>query len=158
MEPADEFPARRRDAFSDGDITVGATDEPSPQDAAVVDAGLDAFNRETADIAAVRPLAAFARVPSGQVVAGAVGSSWGAACELRQLWVRQDYRGRGLGTRVVETFEARARARGCALVFLDTLTFQAPDFYRKLGYTVACVFAGMPNGVSKILMRKDLSR
>ena len=158
MEPTDTFQsARRPDAPANRDIAVSATDEPSPHDAAVVDAGLDAFNRESADIAAIRPLAAFARLPSGDIVAGAVGLSWGTACELRQLWVRQDCRGRGLGTRVIQAFEAHARARGCALVFLDTLTFQAPDFYRKLGYTVACEFAGMPDGVSKILMRKELS-
>ena len=32
-------------------------------------------------------------------------------------------------------FEARAKSRGCTIFYLTTLSFQAPDFYRRQGYT-----------------------
>ncbi len=52
--------------------------------------------------------------------------------------------------------EAEARTRGCALLYLDTFTFQAPAFYLKLGYEVACELKGFPDDVSKFVMRKTL--
>jgi hypothetical protein len=54
--------------------------------------------------------------------------------------------------------ETEARARGCALLYLDTFTFQAPAFYLRLGYDVACELEGFPNNVSKFIMRKNLDR
>ena len=35
--------------------------------------------------------------------------------------------------------------RGCGLVYLDTFTFQAPEFYRRLGYGTLCTIEGFPD-------------
>jgi GNAT superfamily N-acetyltransferase len=138
-------------------LRIEATDHPSAADAAIVDAGLDAYNHASADMAGIRQLACFARSASGEVVAGAVGRSWGTAAEMQQIWVREDLRNTGLGSRVVRAFEDLARRRGCDLLYLDTFTFQAPDFYRKLGYAVACTLPGFPAGASKFLLTKSLA-
>ncbi len=133
-----------------------AADDPAAADIAAVDEGLDAFNRRAADLDAVRRAACFARDEAGRVVAGAVGRTWGTASELQQIWVREDLRGRGIGARLVRSFEDLVRNRGCRLLYLDTFTFQAPDFYRKLGFEVACEFAGFPGGASKFILKKAL--
>ena len=57
---------------------------------------------------------------------------------------------------MVGQVEAEARARDGTLVYLDTFTFQAPDFYRRLGYTVATTIEGFPDGIIKFLMTKRL--
>jgi N-acetylglutamate synthase-like GNAT family acetyltransferase len=137
------------------EITWDVTDEPNPA-AAIVDAGLDAFNRHAADFTTIRRLACFARLPRGDVIGGAVGRYWNQACELQQIWVHTDHRRSTVGTRLVRTFEEAARRRGCTLVYLDTFSFQAPDFYRKLGYAVACELPGFPDGSSKFIMTRSL--
>ena len=138
------------------ELAFDIADEPSSVDAAVVDAGLGAFNRLAADFTAIRRLACFARVPAGDVIGGAVGRYWNEACELQQVWVHNDYRRGTVGTRLVQAFEEGARQRGCRLVYLDTFSFQAPDFYRKLGYRVACELTGFPDGASKLIMTRPL--
>ena len=86
-----------------------AADDPAAADIAAVDEGLDAFNRRAADLDAVRRAACFARDEAGRVVAGAVGRTWGTASELQQIWVREDLRGRGIGARLVRSFEDLVR-------------------------------------------------
>ena len=126
-----------------------------PPDAALVDAGLDRFNADAAPLQHVRPLACLAHLTSGQAIGGAVGRTWGACCELQQLWVHPVHRRRGVGARLVETFERRARERGCRTFFLETFSFQSPQLYRRLGYQVRLELRGFPDGIVKYLMVRE---
>ena len=83
------------------------------------------------------------------IVGGAVGRTWGLCCELQQLWVEAAMRRKGLGARLVTSFEARARERGCRTFYLETFSFQAPSLYRSLGYEVRLTIRGMAPGVVK---------
>ncbi|TFG38586.1 MAG: GNAT family N-acetyltransferase [Syntrophobacterales bacterium] len=75
-----------------------------------------------------------ARRPDGTVV-GAVGLEiQGSSGLLRALVMSPDYRGRGLGRRLVESLEAAAQHREIEILYLLTTT--APDFFPKLGYHV----------------------
>lgn len=140
------------------DLTWETPAEPKTSDLAAVDAGLEAYNAGAADASAVKKLACFVRSRTGRVLGGAAGRTWGEAAELQQLWVAEELRGNGVGSKLMTMFEAEARKRGCALVYLDTFTFQAPAFYLKQGYETACRFDGFPGGMSKLVMRKALPR
>jgi hypothetical protein len=52
--------------------------------------------------------------------------------------------------------ELNAIERGCNLLYLDTFSFQAPEFYYLLGYETACRLDGFPDGASKFVLRKSL--
>ena len=129
-----------------------------PRDAAdVVDAGLGAANEAAAPLHDVRPLCCFARLPSGGVIGGAVGRTWGSCCELQQLWVEASHRRQGTGKCLVEQFEARAQARGCRTFYLETFSFQAPGLYRSLGYEVRFELRGFSAGIVKYTMVRELN-
>jgi GNAT superfamily N-acetyltransferase len=132
----------------------GVDGSPLPLGAKVIDEGLERFNQAAADFTTSLRFACVARLDSGIVVGGALARWWGQCCELQQVWVDEHHRNAGLGRRLVQMVEAEARTRGCSLLYLDTFSFQAPTFYEKLGYEVACEFKGFPNGVSKFVMRK----
>jgi GNAT superfamily N-acetyltransferase len=118
----------------------------------VVDAGIGVSNDAAAPLREVRPLSCFARLPSGLVIGGAVGRTWGSCCELQQLWVAPEQRRQGLATRLLRTFEDHARRRACSTFYLETFSFQAPDFYRKLGYDVKLELRGFGPGICKYTM------
>jgi len=134
------------------------TDFDDPPQAAlrVVDDGLERHNHGAAPLSEVRSLASFAGSASGQVVGGAVGRTWGGCCELLQLWVEPAFRARGVASRLLRQFEQRAASRGCNVFYLTTLSFQAPEFYRKRGYTSIAEISGYPSGITKYLMLKEL--
>jgi ribosomal protein S18 acetylase RimI-like enzyme len=125
-------------------------------EAAVIDAGLDAANAAAAPLNEVRPITCVARAPSGVVVAGALGRTWGDCAELQQLWVGEAHRRNGIGSRLVRLFEARAKARGCRTFYLETFSFQAPALYESLGYRRAAELRGFPGGIVKYLMVRTM--
>ena len=123
----------------------------------MIDEGLGAANEEAAPLDEVERLACFARLPSGEVVGGAIGRTWGECCELQQLWVDRAHRRQGIGTRIVEAFEQAALERGCRRFYLETFSFQAPALYTRLGYGVKLAIGGFPQGIVKYVMMRETS-
>ena len=65
-------------------------------------------------------------------------------------------RGSGIGSRLLRAFEDEARRRGCRNAVLYTISFQAPDFYVKHGWTVFGQVPCDPPGTSRVFLSKDL--
>ena len=137
-------------------IVYSLHDQVDLNAASVVDDGLGESNKQAAPIHLIKNLACFAKDPHEVVVGGAVGRTWGECCELQQLWVTEEYRRQGIGTRLVKQFEERAYLRGCRTFYLETFSFQLPEFYRSLGYECKLEISGFPDEIAKYVMAKGL--
>jgi ribosomal protein S18 acetylase RimI-like enzyme len=140
--------------MGDALLTFSSFDAPPEASVLATHRGLDEYNFSVAPLTDVKELASFATDSSGHTVGGAIGRTWGRCCELLQLWVDPSHRSAGVGSRLLQEFEAHAARRGCDIYYLTTLSFQAPDFYRKLGYESLATISGYPNGITKHLMQK----
>ena len=96
------------------------------------------------------------RDASGDIRAGIYGYTWGGCCYVSHLWVHESERGRGLGTALLGAVEEHARTRRCSVVLLATHSFQAPVFYRRMGYQVQAVIEDHPMGHSSMVFAKRL--
>jgi ribosomal protein S18 acetylase RimI-like enzyme len=130
--------------------------QPKPEDIQFLENRIYAFNVACTGIRDGALLSIFVRDEMGAIEAGLFGWTWGGCCEVKDLWVHENRRGQGLGSKLLKAAEEEARARGCESVLLDTHSFQAPGFYRKLGYETVGVIEGYPCGHSKIYLRKWL--
>ena len=132
-------------------------DDPRPEDVAALDEHLHRYNVAATGPDDGRWLAIFVRDDAGAMVAGLHGWTWGETGFIRTLWVRQDARRRGLGARLVATAEHEALRRGCRVMHLDTHSYQAPGFYRQLGYEEIGTLPGWPDERStRIFFRERL--
>ena len=83
----------------------------------------------------------------GAVIAGILAEQYfGSYAFVSRLWVSAAARGKGLGSRLLQEVEHRAKAAGCTIIHLDTFDFQAKRFYEKLGYSVFGVLDDCPPG------------
>jgi GNAT superfamily N-acetyltransferase len=94
---------------------------------------------------------------AGEIIAGVNGHTWGGAGVISHLWVHERHRGQGLGKLVLLAAEAEASRRGCRQVVLMTHSFQAPEFYQRLGYARRYAIEGLPRGYADIIYVKQLT-
>ena len=132
--------------------------EPTPQDVEYLEDRIYEHNASVTGIADGQLLAFLLRDDSGRIVAGICGNTWGGGCEIRQFWVEESQRRRGLGTRLFQAAEQEARRRGCTQMLLMTFSFQAPAFYARIGFEVVATIADHPRGHRNFLMRRRLER
>ncbi len=91
-----------------------------------------------------RELTLKAHDADGRLVAGLSGWTWGTCAAISMVWVREDQRGEGWGTRLMAAAEDEARNRGCERAAVSSFTFQAPGFYQRLGYVETGRTVGIP--------------
>lgn len=72
------------------------------------------------------------------------------------LWVDKQHRGKGLGTSIVKAAEIEAKRRKCKKVFVSSLDFQSPGFYRKCGYKKYGMVKNALMGNTMHYFQKDL--
>lgn len=122
----------------------------------VIGGGLNEFN-VAKGIGDSRPLAVVLTDPETQrVLGGAVGRSSLGTLFLDLFYLPEEFRGRGLGTKILKEFEDEGRRRGCRSAFVYTISLQAPYFYTRNGWRAFGRIPCDPPGASRIFMIKNL--
>ena len=84
-----------------------------------------------------------------KIVGGIVGEVWATVLFIQFFWIEQKLRGKDHGTRLIGAIEDEARKFGATRSYLDTMSFQAPGFYRACGYEEFGSIDGYPAGVTR---------
>ena len=70
--------------------------------------------------------------------------------------VPESMRGQGIGERLMRMAEEVAQKKNCTGIWLETFSFQAPEFYQKLGYSEFGRLADYPPGHTRLYYQKSL--
>ncbi len=136
------------DSISVSDVDDGLSDTLSDL--------INEFNVEATGFDDGRALSVSRRGPDGSLEAGLTGWTWGGCGYIQFLWVRADVRRAGLGSELLAAAETEAIARGCSQVVVSSHTFQAPDFYRRHGYTEYARTEEYPRGHAEVHLIKNI--
>ncbi len=94
----------------------------------------------------------------GDVLAGGLnGLTHWRWCYIRHLWVEEDWRGQGVGRRLLAQAEMEARARQCVGLYLDTFDPGAAHFYERCGFLRFGQIDGFPPGHARAFLYKNLT-
>jgi ribosomal protein S18 acetylase RimI-like enzyme len=141
-------------------LSIHVDEKPRAADKAKVIAGLRAFNARArgAPFTPVKELAVYVRTSDGAIVGGLLGLTQLDWLYVDRLWIDETARGRGYGRRLMEAAERVAARRGCLGAWLDTASFQAPGFYKRLGYRQFGELADLSDDVRRYWFWKPLAR
>jgi GNAT superfamily N-acetyltransferase len=91
-----------------------------------------------------------------EIVGGIVGEVWTTVLFIQFFWIEERFRGKGHGTALIKKIENEARRFGAVRSYLDTMSVQAPAFYRACGYEAFGAIDGYPGGVTRHWFTKAL--
>ncbi|MFY8275516.1 GNAT family N-acetyltransferase [Pseudoalteromonas sp. SSDWG2] len=91
-----------------------------------------------------------------QRIGGISGRWFGNWLLIDWLWVNPEDRGQGYASELLSKLESHAKELGANKAVLDTLEFQAPEFYRRHGYEEVFVLENYPLTGRRSYMCKEL--
>ncbi len=130
---------------------------PSETDVAALYDGLHAFNLQHLPNLNEVSFGLFIRNINEEIVGGAVAVLLPSVMQIKYLWLAAHIRGQGIGKNLMQRLENEASARGLQSIALETYTFQAPEFYTKLGFNEVGRYINHPSsGIDKVFYQKSL--
>ena len=129
---------------------------PSEKEIQYIRESLNQYNNEHVGEDGHTPLNIIEYDENGNPIGGILGGTYWGWMYVDILWVHEKYRKKGIGSRLLREAEQEAVCRGCHHVHLDTMSWQAPEFYRKHGYEVIGILPDIPSGNEKYLLMKTL--
>lgn len=137
---------------------ITLTDAPTDEAVKAIGTHLNRFNELRAGRERdYRPLAILLTEPvTNEVLGGLWGWTSFSVLFTDLLFIPDTMRGQGLGTRLLAQAEQEAIARGCHTAWLDTFSFQAPDYYQRHGYAVFGSIPDYPPGHTRFFLKKQL--
>ena len=73
-----------------------------------------------------------------------------------KIWVDEECRNRGLGTRLIKHFEKKAKEKGATKILSEEIYDWNVGFFLKLGYKIGGELKDLPKGHSYFIVYKDL--
>ncbi len=103
------------------------------------------------------PLAFVASEGESLVGAIVVVPFWGAL-HIKYIYIDEKYRGKGLGTRLMQRAFAFGLQQKYPFAFVETMSFQALEFYQKMGFELDFTRPGYAHGTSFHYLTKKFPR
>jgi ribosomal protein S18 acetylase RimI-like enzyme/8-oxo-dGTP pyrophosphatase MutT (NUDIX family) len=75
---------------------------------------------------------------------------------IKYLFVEKNYRGQGIAHLLMNHALEFGKKRGYHFVFVETMSFQAPEFYKKMGFTIEFSRAGYAKNTNFHYLKKPL--
>lgn len=135
------------------EITVG---KANPKDFKVLYDGMLKYHAKKGHQRVFEEINIFLKDEYKKVWAGAIAVVLWNGIEINSLWVNESLRGQGYGKKLVEMIEKEGKLRGCTIAYTNTFTWQAPKFYKKLGYKPYGELKDFPPGNSLTYFYKNL--
>jgi GNAT superfamily N-acetyltransferase len=139
-----------------GEYQIVLVEKPEEAVWELIGKGLDTFNIQQAGEYGVKRICFGVQAADESFAGGILGEIFWNWLHIDLLWVKEELRGQGYGHQLLTHMEEEARKLGAKNVFLDTFSFQAPEFYKKHGYRVFGELRDFPLGHQRFFLTKQL--
>lgn len=108
-----------------------------------------------------QPIETFAislRDEGNEMKGGCNGVLYYGCLYIDQLWLEKMVRGHGFGKQLMEAAETLGKEKECLFSTVNTMDWEALDFYKKLGYFVEFERKGYHKNSIFYFLRKDFDK
>ncbi|MBN1483822.1 MAG: GNAT family N-acetyltransferase [Chloroflexia bacterium] len=140
----------------DQEYQIAYVEKPEESAWGIIGRGLQEYNIQQTGDSGFERLCYALYAPDESIVGGVIGEVYWGWLHVDLLWVQEDLRGHGYGQRLLALVEEKAREHGAKQAYLDTFSFQAPDFYKTCGYQILGTLEDFPPGQQRYFMTKRL--
>lgn len=138
--------------------TIQFTEHPEEGELQILGDGIAQYAKQQRGHEPIEPFAFFIRDEKSQVVGGCNGNIGYGWVYVDQLWVNESLRGQGYGTKLMQAVERLAREKDCISAAVNTMDWEALDFYKKLGFKVEFERHGLARNSIYYFLRKDFNK
>lgn len=128
---------------------------PTPSDIFVIQKGITRFNNEKLGVID-KEFCIYLRDDAGTIRGGIFAVSDSYSIYIILLWMEDELRNKGYGSKLMQAAEDEAIKRNCTNSYVDTFSFQAEEFYRKCGYQPIGIINKAAFDYSRIFFKKSL--
>jgi GNAT superfamily N-acetyltransferase len=140
----------------DREFQVVYMEKPEEKAWEIIGRGLERYNRQKAGDETFQRICFALTNPDGTIVGGVLGEMYWDWLHVDLMWIEEEFRGAGFGHKLMLAIEMEAKKRGAKHIFLDTFSFQAPEFYEQHGYRVFGELPEFPAGYTRFFFTKDI--
>lgn len=130
---------------------------PKSEDIQILNDGIMKEAKQKKGMKQLDFFAFYIRDETGKIVGGCAGDNMYGGLFVGSLWVAEQLRGMGYGTKLMQKAETFAKESGCHFITVNTFDWEALDFYKKLGFYVEFERKGFDKDSVFNFLRKDLN-
>lgn len=129
---------------------------PSQDDIQRLYDGISIHAKQQKNIPPLEFFAYFIRDENHNILGGCNGNTLYGCLYIDSLWVADSLRGQGYGTKLVRVAEQFGLDHACTFAAVNTMSWEALDFYKKLGFEVEFSRHGFIQNSVFYFLRKPL--
>ncbi|WPN45388.1 MULTISPECIES: GNAT family N-acetyltransferase [unclassified Pseudomonas] len=137
-------------------LRIERKQNPTPEEREAILVPLRAYNGSQSASPPPEHIALLIRDDNDDIVGGVYARLFYQWLFIDLLAVPEQARGQGMGTKLMQMAEDLAREKECVGLWLETFEFQAPEFYKKCGYSEIGHIADYPPGHKHFFFQKRL--
>ena len=137
-------------------ISIVQVEKPEESAWGIIGRGLQAYNIQQAGDNQFQRLCFVLQADNDEIKGGVIAEVYWEWLYIDLMWIEDELRGQGFGQQLLTSVEDQARELGAKNAYLDTFSFQAPDFYKKQGYQVMAELPDFPRGHQRYFLSKKL--
>lgn len=130
-------------------------EESAPDIFKVIENGVIDYGRNLASDGRAKPLACVVR-ENDKIIAGVSGRTEYDRLFVNYVWVAEEFRCKGIGTKLLEEIEYEAKERGCNDSLIETLDDRVSLLYSRVGYMTVAEIPFFVGPFTRYIMKKTI--
>ena len=137
-------------------LKINYTQSPSLEDIQILGDGIAAYAKKQKNLDPAESFGFFIHDEKNQLIGGCNGVMYYGCLYIDQLWLDESIRNHGYGTQLIQAAENLGKQRKCSFATVNTMDWEARDFYKKCGYVEEYARSGYAEDSTIYFLRKNL--